>query len=128
MIAPALRRRLALAVLLAAAIALYLTLSPRWPKDQVLHVVLGDAAPRVTEVRVRYADATSSAEDWTREVTFRYALNSAPRVVTHETRLPDGDYVVEIDVTSSTNRTTTRRRATLHGGTTSLDVSEEVAR
>jgi hypothetical protein len=35
---------------------------------------------------------------------------------------------VEIDVTSSTNRTTTQRRATFHGGTTSIDVSEAVPR
>jgi hypothetical protein len=37
------RRRLAFLVMLAAGAALYFTLAPRWPKDQTLHVVLGDA-------------------------------------------------------------------------------------
>ncbi len=135
------RRRIAFGFLLAAAIALYFTLAPRWPKDQTLHVVLGDAAPRVSEVRLRYAEpAAALAEDWTREVTFRYAIEerpgdkakeastSAPRVITHVARLADGDYLVEIDVTSSANRTTTtRRRVTLLGGATSIDVAHDVA-
>ena len=126
---PALRKRIALTIAAAAAFALYFTLSPRWPKDQVLHVVLGDAAARVEEVRIRYAEAkATSAEEWTREASFRYALNSAPRVITHEPRLPDGDYVVEIDLVSPSGRATARRRVALQGGTASIDVSREVLR
>ena len=123
------RRRLAFLVMLAAGAALYFTLAPRWPKDQTLHVVLGDAAPRVTEVALRYHEGDAPpAEDWTREASFRYALNSAPRVITHEPRLPDGDYVVEIDLVSPSGRATVRRRVALQGGTASIDVSREVLR
>ena len=139
------RRRLAFLAMLAAGAALYFTLAPRWPKDQTLHVVLGDAAPRVTEVGLRYGNAgtnaarehddpdrrghegdTPPAEDWTREVTFRYALRSAPRVITHAARLPDGDYLVEIDLTTPTERTTVQRRIRLSGGVTSIDVAESL--
>lgn len=120
-------RRAALYVLLAAALAVYFVLSPRWPKDQVFHLVLGNASPQITEVRVRYGEAKGSvAEDWTREASFRYALNSAPRVITHEPRLPDGDYVVEIDLVSPSGETTVRRRVTFASGTTtSIDVAGE---
>jgi hypothetical protein len=128
------RRRIAFAIAIVAALAVYSTLTSRWPKDQVLHIVLGDAAPRVEEVRVRYAENAKgsgengrSGEDWTREASFRYALNSAPRVVTHEPRLPDGDYVLEIDLVSPKGVATVRRKIALQGGTTSIDVSGEVA-
>ena len=139
------RRRLAFLVMLAAGAALYFTLAPRWPKDQTLHVVLGAAAPRVTEVGLRYGNAGANAargrddpdrgahqgdappaEDWTREVTFRYALMSAPRVITHAARLPDGDYLVEIDLTTPTERTTVQRRIRLAGGVTAIDVAESL--
>ena len=124
------RRRVVLLIAVATALAVYFVLAPRWPKDQVVHIVLGDAAPRIEEVRVRYADASApeNAEDWTREASFRYALNSAPRVITHEPRLPDGDYVVEIDLVSPSGRATARRRVALQGGTASIDVSREVLR
>jgi hypothetical protein len=125
------RRRAVLLIVVGAALAVYFILAPRWPKDQVIHIVLGDAAPRIEEVRVRYASAAESsagqAEDWTREASFRYALNSAPRVLTHEPRLPDGDYVVEIDLVSPSTPVTVRRRVTLQGGTASIDVSRELA-
>ena len=124
---PALRKRIALTIAAAAAFAVYFTLSPRWPKDQALHVVLGDAAARVEEVRIRYAEGKGeSAEDWTREASFRYPLKSAPRVVTHETRLPDGNYVVEIDLVSPKGESTVRRPVTFQGGAASVDVSREV--
>jgi hypothetical protein len=127
-----LRRRVVLLITVAAALAVYFVLAPRWPKDQVVHVVLGNAAPTIEEVRVRYAGASEpssgTAEDWTREASFRYALNSAPRVITHEPRLPDGDYVVEIDLVSPSGRATVRRRVALQGGTASIDVSREVLR
>jgi hypothetical protein len=47
--------------------------------------------------------------------------------VTHEPRLAEGEYAVEIDIVKSPHETTTlQRRVTLAGGTTSVDVSEAV--
>ena len=70
-------------------------------------------------------------EDWTREAAFRFPVGSAPRIVTHEPRLADGDYVVEIEIQTAPLRNagaTLRRRITLQGGTTSIDLSESVPR
>jgi hypothetical protein len=127
------RRQVALFLFLLAATAIYLMLAPKMPHDQVLRFVLGDAAPRLIELDVRYAEAeaaksTENAEDWTREATFRFAEGSAPRIVTHEPRLANGDYVVEIETQTASQRGTLRRRVTLQGGTTSIDLSESVPR
>jgi hypothetical protein len=117
----------------------------RWPKEQTVHYVLGDAAPRVQEVDARWAYATDVADptdptdpnhaagdgaedDWTREATFRYTPGQAPRVVTHEPRLPDGDYTVEIDIVGQSDRNTVRRRVRLAGGSTSIDLGQAVPR
>ena len=70
----------------------------------------------------------AGGEDWTREASFRYAPGQAPRIVTHEPRLPDGDYTVEIDIAASNERATLRRRVTLGGGSTSIDLSQAVPR
>jgi hypothetical protein len=120
----------------AAALVAYFVLAPQTPHDQTVHFVLGDAAPRVDELRVRYAPAQAAqsgqhedtmAEDWTREAAFRFADGGAPRIVTHEPRLADGDYLVEIEIVSRSHaNTTARTRASLAGSPTSLDVSSAV--
>jgi hypothetical protein len=58
-----------------------------------------------------------------REASFRYASGTAPRVVTHEPRLPDGDYTVEIEVVEDSAHSLLRRRVTLAGGVTSIDLA-----
>ncbi|HZU82011.1 MAG TPA: hypothetical protein VE987_03795 [Polyangiaceae bacterium] len=121
------RTRLVRLVFVAAAIALALLLSRHWPKDQAVHYVLGDAAPLVLEVDARWASGDPrEPEDWSREATFRYAPGAAPRIVTHDMRLPDGDYTVEIEVASGPgSRPAThvvRRRVTLSGGAVSIDL------
>src|SRR5580700_5214845 len=97
-------RRMGVLAVAAAALVAYLMLAPEAPRTQTVHFVLGDAAPRVDELRVRYApdkdhgkspgQSTMAApplgdmaEDWTREVAFRFADGGAPRIVTHEPRL-----------------------------------------
>jgi hypothetical protein len=116
----------------AAGLVAYMVTAPQVPHTQTIHYVLGDAAPRVDELRVRYAPAPSHAEmaeDWTREVAFRFADGGAPRIVTHEPRLADGDYVVEIEIVSRAHaNTTAKSRASLAGETTSIDVSSVVPR
>jgi hypothetical protein len=117
---------------LVAAAGVYVVLAPHWAKDNVIHVVLGGDRGRaeVTELHLRYAVAPKSgqmAEDWTREATFRFPDGSAPRVVTHEPRLADGDYVVEIEILKPPHpELTIDRRVTLEGSTTSIDVSSDL--
>ncbi len=64
------------------------------PRSQTVHYVLGDGAPHVVELDARWARGDAPM----REASFRYAPGEAPRVVTHEPRLADGDYTVEIEV------------------------------
>jgi hypothetical protein len=123
------RKRLLRLLLLGAALVVAMLIARHWPKEQTVHYVLGDGATRVEEVDARWAEGRSS-EDWTREATFRYAPGQAPRIVTHEPRLPDGDYTVEIEIASaSAARNVVRRNVTLTGGgATSIDLAESVPR
>jgi hypothetical protein len=128
------RKRIAQLVLIVAAVALYLVLSRHWPRSQIVHIVLGDAAPRVEELTLRYAERPGPGGDLTRQVTFPYPRGTAPRIVTHEPNLPDGDYTVEVDILGAKDtrpepfRATIERRVTLEGGTVSIDVSQAVPR
>jgi hypothetical protein len=122
-------RRLVRGVIVIAAAAVFLTLASRWPRDNVVHVVLGAAAPGVADLHLRYAPVAKNGpigvEDWARDTDFRFPEGTAPRVVTHEPRVADGDYVVEIEILKASHAIVkVQRRVTLAGGTTSIDVSE----
>ncbi len=123
------RKRLLRLLLLGAALFVAMILARHWPKDQTVHYVLGSAAARVEEVDARWATGRAS-DDWTREATFRYEPGQAPRIVTHEPKLPDGDYTVEIEIASaSAARNVVRRNVTLSGsGSTSIDLADSVPR
>jgi hypothetical protein len=82
------------------------------------------SSPFVTEVVVRYRPELES--EWAREVTFEYAKGTAPRVVTHEARLADGDYLVEIDVARGGEHTVVERKVRL-GGTTSIELQSALS-
>lgn len=120
------RRRVSLLVFAVLGAALYFVLAPRWPKDQSVNVVLGDGAGGVREVTLRY-EAATGGEDWSREATFLYAQNRAPRVVHHAPRLPDGDYVVDIELRTAAGGTSVSRNVALRGGSTSIDVADALA-
>jgi hypothetical protein len=128
------QRRLLPLGIAAAGIAVYLFLSPRAPTDQAIRIVLGDAAPQVTEVDVRYGagsgashERAAGSEEVARAVTFHYAPGAAPRIVSHEPRLANGEYVVEMEfVLAAGHRVNVERRVTLQGGSTSIDVSRAI--
>lgn len=123
-------------VLFGAALAAVLFLARRVPRAQTIHYVLGDGAPRVEEVDARWEEQSAAHGDWSREVTFRYAPGSAPRVVTHEPNMANGDYTVEIDLLAASpgpiseprDRRSLQRRVTLAGGVTSIDLTSSVPR
>ncbi len=123
---------------LAGGLSAALPLAQRWPRDQTIHYVLGDAAGRLTELdavwqpaAARPATAGSGAGDGdelAREARFQFESGRAPRIVTHTPRLPDGDYTVEIDLVSPQGRSAVTRRVALSGGATSIDLVSAVPR
>jgi hypothetical protein len=126
-----LKKRLVRMLLLSAVLLVALYFARQWPKDQTVHYVLGDAAPRVEEVDAKWAPGIAATEDWTREASFRYAPGKAPRVVTHEPRLPDGDYTVEIEIVAANqahekNEVVVRKHVILGGGATSIQLADAV--
>jgi hypothetical protein len=131
-------RRLLPLGIAAVGLAVYFFLAPKAPVDQGIRIILGDGAPRVVEVDVRYV-AAGPNPDLSREVTFRYAPGAAPRIVSHEPRLANGDYVVQMEfglatapsvsvAPPSVARVSVDRSVTLQGGTTSIDVSRSLLR
>ncbi len=113
-------RRLLPVVLVAGGLVAWQGLARRWPTEQTVHYVLGDAAPRVAEVEARWADVDGTP---LHAVTFRYVPGMAPRVLTHQLRLANGDYDVEVEIHAKQLRAAARRRVSLGGGATSIDVS-----
>jgi hypothetical protein len=134
------RKRLLPLVFVAVGLAVYFAMGPHWPKDQAVRFVLGDAAPRVVELDVRYEEAGARSPspgegEPAREVRFPYAAGSAPRIVSHEPRLANGDYIVQMELTLSPSshdpspglprsHVTLERHVRLEGGTTSIDLSQ----
>jgi hypothetical protein len=116
------RRKVAPFVLVAALAAVWLALGPRLPHDQTIHVVLGKIAPRVTELRLAYAEGGEQVA--TREASLHYAEGQAPRVVTHEPRLANGEYRVDIEVYDQKDHAQATRRVKLSGDPVSVDVQE----
>lgn len=127
------KKRLARMIALSAVLLVGLYFAREWPKDQTVHYVLGSAAPRVEEVDARWAPGIAATSDWTREASFRYPPGKAPRVVTHEPRLPDGDYTVEIGIVAANeahekNEVVVRKHVILGGGATSIQLADAVPR
>jgi hypothetical protein len=127
------RKRAARLVLLAAGLGVAALLARgelKVPHDQTVRYVLGDEAPRVQELEARWAapGAVHQPEDWTRAATFRYVLGQAPRVITHEPKLPNGDYDVQIEIVASDATRVVDRHVQLSGGTTSIDLARAVPR
>jgi hypothetical protein len=98
------------------------------PRDQSIRYVLGDGSKRVEQLEARWTPP-GKGEDWTRAATFRYAPGQAPSVITHEPRLPNGDYDVEIEILGSGGANAIdHRHVQLSGGTTSIDLARAVPR
>lgn len=114
------RRRLASLAVLAAGGLVAAYLASQGPREQHVRVVLGSAAPEVTEVGMQYI---AEGGELAREAQFAYAHGAAPRIVAHHPKLPNGEYRLHIDVDARGGRRAIQRRVTLEGGSTQIDVS-----
>jgi len=82
------RRRLALAVLVVAALVVGRTVAEGLPREVQVRYLLGPAHAEVTEVRVVYL---TEAEEEVQGVSFRFP-GGAPPTLEHAPRLAPGDY------------------------------------
>jgi hypothetical protein len=114
------RRRGAAFVLLAVGVAIAAYLFPQIPREQHVRVVLGDAAPMVTGLGIQYAGEDGEVA---REAHFSYEAGTAPRIVSHEPRLRNGDYRLLIEIDARDGRRSVQRQVRLGGGSTQIDVS-----
>jgi hypothetical protein len=102
-----------------ALLAAYLT--SRAPRDQHLSLVLGPASGEVTQLEVQYVAADG---DLARAARMTFDPGRAPRVLSLEPQLADGDYRLRIDLdTARQGRRSVERRVTLGGGTTQVDLA-----
>jgi hypothetical protein len=124
------RKRFARLFLVVGALSLAMYFARSWPKEQTIHYVLGDAAPRVQEVDAKWAEGKTAERDrWAREVTYRYDPGQAPRVLTQEPKLPDGDYTVEIEIVAANDEhAIVRKQIKLAGGVTQIELAPSVPR
>jgi hypothetical protein len=115
--------------LVGAVAVLAATFARGFPRAQTVHYVLGDGAARVEEIDARWTEG-KGREDGAlmRAAAFHYAPGQAPRVITHEPRLADGDYTVEIDIVANRERRTVTREVALGGGTTNIELGGLVPR
>ena len=120
--APARPRRKLLPILFLAGGALLASyLTSKSPRDQHVSLVLGAAAPEVTQLEIQYEGADG---DLARAARMTFGAGGAPRVVSHEPQLADGDYRLRIDLdTARQGRRSVERRVTLGGGTTQVDLA-----
>lgn len=105
----------------AAGVALLAAYArPKVPRDQRLRVLLGARARGARSLRI----AWSTDGDPLREATLAFP-GGAPDIVTHEVRLPDGEYDVEVEIDTQEGRSAARKRVTLSGATATLDLRDE---
>lgn len=117
-------RRIARLAFLVFGIGVALYLGTQGPQDQHVRVVLGAEATRVSALDLRYVAGDG---DLVRQVHFSYPDRVAPRVVSHEPKLPNGEYQLQIDVDTQGGRRDIQRRVTLGGGSTQVDLSTALA-
>ncbi|MDB4942756.1 MAG: hypothetical protein JWP97_2290 [Labilithrix sp.] len=114
------RRSLLKFLLLALGLLVALYFAGTQPKDQHLRLVLGDRSGDVTAIALQYLGTDGEAA---RAAELRFDPGTAPRIVSHEPKLSDGDYTLRIDLDTREGRRSTERRVTLGGGTTQVDLT-----
>jgi hypothetical protein len=102
------------AALVMGGVAVAVALGRGWPKERTVRYVLGDYAAITEELEARWSpEGHEDASGELRTVSFRFRRGSAPRVVTHAVRVPDGTYDVEIALVSAGRHMLIRRRVSV---------------
>jgi hypothetical protein len=99
-------------LLLAVGFGVWSWIAPKAPHDQSVDVVLGDRAADVEDLTVRYMQDREPA----RQVAFHWSHGSAPKIVHHAPRLPDGEYGVDIELGGASGISSVHRSVKLEEG------------
>jgi len=113
------RRKLLPILFLAGGALLASYLTSKSPRDQHVSLVLGPTADQVTQLEIQYLAADG---DLARDARMTFEPGRAPRVVSHQPQLADGEYRLRIDLDTREGRRSVERRVTLGGGTTQVDL------
>ena len=116
------KRRIGSLVFLAVGLGIAWYLGQNGPQEQHVHVILNERAPLVTGVSLQY---TAANGDVANETSFHYSPGQAPRIVSHDPKIPSGDYKLKVDVDLPDSRKTVEKQVTLKGGSAQVDVSRE---
>ncbi|AKV02266.1 hypothetical protein AKJ09_08929 [Labilithrix luteola] len=119
------RRRLRGLFFLIGGALVTLWFATRSPREQHVRFVLGPHAAEVTGLDVQYLEPNGEV---TRENEMRFEPGQAPRIVTHEPSLTDGEYRLRIDVDTREGRRSVERQVTLSGGSTSVDLAGVISK
>ncbi|MFO0741184.1 MAG: hypothetical protein U0270_35115 [Labilithrix sp.] len=121
------KRRIGSLVFLAFGLGVAMWLGQNGPQEQHVHVILNERAPIVTGVSLQYVGANG---DVANETSFHYRPGQAPRIVSHDPRIPSGEYRLRVDVDttqadSPDSRKSVEKQVTLKGGSAQVDVSRQ---
>lgn len=119
-VAPTRNKRLLPLLFVIAGVGLALFLGSKAPKEQHLRLSLGAHAAEVTGVEVTVLD---SSGDVVRATRVPYEAGKAPRMVALDPSVPNGDYLVRLEIATRSGLRVTERRLSLSGGTTSVDLA-----
>lgn len=122
------KKRLVYLGLLIAAVGIFLVMSRVWPREQTIHVILGEAAPRVEEVELSFIPAGAAEDDDSRarRISLHYPAHDAPQAITQAPKLANGDWLIELAVMVPGDSIVVHRRLKLEGGVVTLDVAHQV--
>jgi hypothetical protein len=116
------RRRIGSLAFLAVGLGIAWYLGQNGPQEQHVHVILNERAPLVTGVSLQYVAANG---DVANETSFHYSPGQAPRIVSHDPKIPSGDYKLKVDVDLPDSRKSVEKQVTLKGGSAQVDLSRE---
>lgn len=119
------RRRLRGLFFLVGGLLVTLWFAVKSPHEQHVRYVFGAHAPEVTRLDVQYLEPNGEVA---RENEMRFEPGQAPRIVTHEPSLADGEYRLRIDLDTREGRRSVERQVTLSGGSTSVDLAEVLSK
>lgn len=113
-------KRLLPLLFVMGGLGLALFLGSKAPKEQHLRLALGPRAVDVTAVEVTVLDASG---DVVRATRVPYEAGKAPRIVALDPSIPNGDYLVRLEIATPSGPRVAERRLSLSGGTTSVDLA-----